>query len=193
MPGERKRGLKRVRILWKYLLPGGQGECGPVGRRLGADRRGLRAEGVIAEDHTLLALPTGGGQGNGPDPRNVVIDVAAIDGVILLPETPLHLQADLVDRGVGDLVHRRPERVGDRQVEALQHRDWDAADAVISLDRAWTLRPGEEHLDPVRTLTDLLHDGRVTDHPADLTLKALGDMVHAADRLQHGPLLVKIL
>ena len=45
--------------------------------------RRLAAESVVAQEDALLAVPVGRRQRDRADPRNVVVDVAAVDPVLL--------------------------------------------------------------------------------------------------------------
>ena len=174
------------------LLAGRDRHLGPVGGRQGRDPRRLAAEGVVAQDHALLPLPAGGRQRDGADARQIGEDVAAVDVVVLFPEPALHLQADLVHRRVADPAHRLLKARRDVHRDVLRHRQGDGADAVVGADLPLgALRPGVGDGHARRRLLDLVDDGLVVDHAlGDVAHEAAGDLVHAAHRLEHGPLLV---
>src|SRR5476649_2131256 len=86
---------------------------------------------VITEEHAFFLLPSGRRQGYGVDPFDVGEYVAAIDMIILFPESPLHLQADFADRCVGDGLDGLFEFVGKISVDIAQHRQRNRAQAVV--------------------------------------------------------------
>ena len=111
----------------------------------------------------------------------------AEDALVLLPEPPPHLQPHL--RGV--VVLGSADRLGHlaRQgdVETLQHRQRETADAVVGGLLLLLPCPGVavDHTDPVRHLAKRPHLGVQRDPAAHRALKRQRNLHHAADRLEH--------
>ncbi len=118
----------------------------------------------------------------------------AVHAVLVLPEALLHLDADLADQGVGHPADRLLELRRHLQVHGPQDRQRDAAHHVVGRLGPRLAGLGVEVVDGDRlvVLGDRLDLVLQLDLHLQVPHEALGQFVHAADRLEHGALLVEV-
>ena len=191
MPRDRERlGEVLAIVAGEDFLARGQREFGPLLVRQRADLGGRGAEVVVAQHRSLRPLPLCGGQRDDADVLDVVADVAAVDLVVEFPEAAVELQAHLAGGHVGIALHGLFELGGEVRIHLLEHGHGNGAQAEVRFQGAQGA--GLEVLaldrDLVLAVADLRDLGAVADEMAHLALEGLGDLVHAAHRLQHGGL-----
>ena len=110
------------------------------------------------------------------------------DPVILLPETPLHLQPHLCAVAVAAFVHGIGH--GGRQVDVdpLEYGHRQATHTVVPDLFVFPSgsRVSVDHADGVLGLVDRLHLGLQRDLVTHGSLEGERDLLHTTDRLKHG-------
>ena len=115
-------------------------------------------------------------------------EVASEDPVILLPETPLHLQPHLRAVAVAAFVHGIGHGGREVDVDPLQHGHRQAAHTVVPdlLVFPSGSRVPVDHADGVLGLVDGPYFGLHGDLVADGSLEGKRDLLHATYGLKHG-------
>ena len=157
-------------------------------RRQGAELEAIGVEDRIgAEQHALARAAVVAAWIADIADRQIGRGDAAEDRLVLLPETALKLQADLDAGDIGHRGNRRRHLRTDIHLDLAEDRQRDGAEAPIGArlhGHAARRQIVIGHGDAMRILVDRAHLGVIADEVADLANEALGDHVHAADRLE---------
>ncbi len=157
-------------------------------RRHRVELVGVRAPHVAAEQHALAALVHAGHRIADHLDRQVGKADAAVDALVLFPETALELQSELDRRLVRRRLDRRQHRFADLDRNLAQDRQRDRAQAPVGarvLRLAAAPRVDVGHADAALVLVDRGHLRIELDQRGDVVIQRHRDAIHAADRLEH--------